>query len=61
MSQVVKAAPSSSSPSKSPLITTDNKFTLLQPSDLYNTQPLKEQFPYYEKSNPIKILTIEKE
>ncbi|KAL4374053.1 hypothetical protein AHAS_Ahas05G0143300 [Arachis hypogaea] len=61
MSQVVKASSSSSLPSKSPSITTNNKFTLLQPSDLYNIQPLKEQFPYYEKPNPIKILTIEKE
>ncbi|KAL4321757.1 hypothetical protein AHAS_Ahas14G0142400 [Arachis hypogaea] len=60
MSQVVKAS-SSSLPSKSSLITTNNKFTLLQPSDRYNTQPLKEQFPYYEKPYPIKILTIEKE
>ncbi|KAL4365725.1 hypothetical protein AHAS_Ahas07G0134800 [Arachis hypogaea] len=60
MSQVVKAS-SSSLPSKSSLITTNNKFTLLQPSDLYSTQPLKEQFSYYEKSNPIRILAIKKE
>ncbi|XLT95204.1 hypothetical protein HN873_016866, partial [Arachis hypogaea] len=59
MSQVVKAA-SSSSPSKSSLITTNIKFILLQPSDLYSTQPLKEQFSYYEKIKPQQNISLEK-